>query len=164
MKVELKILDDRISGLNYATAGAAAVDLRACTLDPLGTPKPIIEKINLYPGHKVKIGAGVALSLATMNHGEDASLRFAAIILPRSGLGTAGIQLSNVVGLIDEDFQGEIVMAIENRGEEVYVLEPTSRLAQMYITPVIVPHFEVVDQFSAPSERGAGGFGSTGTV
>ena len=153
--MELKILDYRISGLTYGSELAAGADLRACTLDPVGSRKAFTEAVNLYPGHKVKIGCGFALHLG---------VNTCALILPRSGLGTAGIRLSNVIGLIDADYQGEVIVAIENQSNDVFILEPLARIAQLVITPFLRPHFEIVDEFTVATKRGDGGFGSTGTA
>ncbi len=149
MKIELILLDPRIDGMHYGSEGAAACDLRACRLGD----KPLDFNINMHPGHKVKIGAGFAMHLAPM---------MAALILPRSGLGSAGIRLSNVVGLIDSDYQGEIIVALENQGTEVFVLEPMMRIAQLLITPYMRPEVSIVREFSIETDRGTGGFGSTG--
>ena len=162
MKLEIKILDKRIDTNDmrpqYQTPGAAAIDLRACTLDPLGKqPKELADQLNLYPGHKVKIGAGFAIHLDGYEE-----LKMAALLIPRSGLGSKGVVLSNVVGLIDQDFQGHVTMAIENRGDDVFSFFPLERIAQMMIVPVFTPQFVVVEEFSRNTERGAGGFGSTG--
>lgn len=168
MKLEIKILDKRIDTDDmrpqYQTEGAAAIDLRACTLDPLGgKPKELVDQLNLYPGHKVKIGAGFAIHLED-NEDEDAPfVKLAGMLIPRSGLGSRGIVLSNVVGLIDADFQGHITMAIENRGGDVFSFFPLERLAQMVIVPVFTPEFKVVNEFSVITARGSGGFNSTGT-
>ena len=168
MKLEIKIFDQRIDcddkRPQYQTSGACAVDLRACTLDPLGTPKQITEKINLYPGHKVKVGAGFAVHLVDVSDTEpDAPfIKIASLLIPRSGLGSDGIVLSNTVGLIDSDYQGEVIMSLENRGHEVFIVEPMVRLAQMMVIPCFTPEFEFVPAFSSTTERGAGGFNSTG--
>ena len=151
--MELKILDDRIAGLTYGSEGAAASDLRACTLDPTGARKALTEVIHLYPGHKVKIGCGFAIHLDENT---------CALLLPRSGLGTAGIRLANTVGLIDADYQGEVIASIENQGNDVFNLEPLARIAQLVLVPFIRPRFEIVDDFTVATKRGTGGFGSTG--
>lgn len=162
MKIEMQILDPRIDTdelrPKYATAGSCALDLRACRLET----KPMTAKINLYPGGKVKVGAGFSIHMQPIDEPADVELRFGALLLPRSGLGSRGIVLSNVVGLIDADYQGEVIMAIENRGSEVFVIEPLSRLAQMAITPVVCPKFAIVQEFTETTARGAGGFGHTG--
>ena len=128
----------------YATAGSAGVDLRACVDEPL----------TLEPGATELIPSGIAV------HISDPAL--AAVILPRSGLGHKhGIVLGNLVGLIDSDYQGQIFVSCWNRGQEVFVIEPGARLAQMVFVPVVQAEFELVEEFST-SERGAGGFGHTG--
>ena len=128
----------------YATPGAAGLDLRACLDAPL----------QLAPGDAVLIPTGLAMHLA------DPGL--AAMILPRSGLGHKhGIVLGNLVGLIDSDYQGPLLVSCWNRGREVFVVQPLERIAQMLIVPVVHANFRVVETFAA-SERGEGGFGSTG--
>ncbi len=148
-KVQLKILDSRVGEQyplpEHATGGSAGVDLRAC----------IDATLTLQPGQTELIPTGMAVYI------EDPGL--AAMILPRSGLGHKhGIVLGNLVGLIDSDYQGQLYVSCWNRGSEVYSLEPGERLAQMVIVPVVQADFEVVEEF-VESERGAGGFGHTGT-
>jgi dUTP pyrophosphatase len=148
--VQLKIVDPRIGREfpvpEYATAGSAGVDLRAC-LD---------EKLLLRPGETKLIPTGIAVHMA------DSGL--AAVILPRSGLGHKnGIVLGNLVGLIDSDYQGQIMVSCWNRGAQEFTVEPGARLAQMVFLPVVQVNFEVVAEFTA-SERGAGGFGHTGQL
>lgn len=144
--IQLKILDKRIACQlpQYATNGSAGLDMRAC----------IDTAITLKAGESVLIPTGLAIYLA------DPSL--AAVLLPRSGLGHKnGIVLGNLVGLIDSDYQGEVKVSLWNRSDSDFVIEPFARIAQMVIIPVIQAAFEVVDEFAA-SERGSGGFGSTG--
>lgn len=144
--VDLKILDPRLTDAlpAYATPGAAGLDLRACLDAPL----------LLNPGDTVLVPTGIAVHLA------DPGL--AAMILPRSGLGHKhGIVLGNLVGLIDSDYQGQIFVSTWNRGGEAFVLNPMERLAQLVIVPVVQVAFNVVREF-VDSERGSGGFGSTG--
>lgn len=148
-KVQLKILDSRIGSdiplPEHATDGSAGVDLRAC-LD---------EALEIHPGQTELIPTGMAVYI------EDPGL--AAMILPRSGLGHKhGIVLGNLVGLIDSDYQGQLFVSCWNRGSEAFTLEPGERLAQMIIVPVVQAEFDVVEEFEA-TERGAGGFGHTGT-
>lgn len=146
MRVDVRILDERLRDRlpAYATAGAAGLDLRACVDAPL-----VIE-----PGATHLIKTGIAIHLADPG--------FAALIVPRSGLGHRhGIVLGNLVGLIDSDYQGELMVSTWNRGREPFTLNPMERLAQLVIVPVVQAQFNVVDTF-AESERGAGGFGSTG--
>lgn len=145
---QLKILDDRLGDTipmpSYATEGSAGLDLRACTDQPL----------TLAPGETDLIPTGMAL------HIDDPSL--AAMILPRSGLGHKhGIVLGNLVGLIDSDYQGQIMVSCWNRGSTTFTIEPGERIAQLVIVPVVQAEFEIVEDFSA-SHRGEGGFGSTG--
>ncbi|QDX79796.1 deoxyuridine 5'-triphosphate nucleotidohydrolase [Denitratisoma sp. DHT3] len=144
--IDVKILDSRLRAAppHYATPGAAGLDLRACIESPL----------TLQPGETHLVPTGIAIHLA------DPGL--AAMILPRSGLGHKhGIVLGNLVGLIDSDYQGEIFVSTWNRGKEAFTLSPLDRLAQLVVVPVVQVGFNVVDEFPA-SDRGAGGFGSTG--
>lgn len=148
MKVQVKVLDERLGKLwdlpNYATVGSAGLDLRAC-LD---------EAVTIEPGQTVLVKTGLAIYI------EDAN--FAGLVLPRSGLGHKhGIVLGNLVGLIDSDYQGELMVSVWNRGQNSFVLEPGERLAQYVVVPVQHVEFDIVDEFAA-SERGAGGFGHTG--
>ena len=145
-RIEVRLLDPRLADNppHYATPGSAGLDLRACIDAPL----------TINPGDTVLIPTGIAIHLA------DPGL--AAMILPRSGLGHKhGIVLGNLVGLIDSDYQGEIMVSTWNRGSESFTLNPLDRLAQLVVVPVVQVAFNVVDEFAA-SERGAGGFGSTG--
>ncbi|MDY6942648.1 MAG: dUTP diphosphatase [Pseudomonadota bacterium] len=147
-KVELKILDDRLGKEfplpDFATAGSAGLDLRAC----LGRP------LELEPGMAELIPTGMAIHL------EDTGL--AAMILPRSGLGHKhGIVLGNLVGLIDSDYQGQLFVSCWNRGQTAFTVQPGERIAQLVVVPVVRPEFEIVDEFR-PSVRGEGGFGHTG--
>lgn len=148
MKVQLKVLDSRLGNEwplpTYATAGSAGLDLRAC-LD---------EAIQIEPGQTVLVKTGMAIYI------EDP--QFAGLILPRSGLGHKhGIVLGNLVGLIDSDYQGELMVSVWNRGQQTFTLEPGERLAQYVLVPVVQAEFEQVDEFVATA-RGAGGFGHTG--
>jgi dUTP pyrophosphatase len=146
MKLDIKILDARMRDYlpAYATTGSAGLDLRAC-LD---------EAITLEPGQTVLVPTGLAI------HIEDPG--YAAVILPRSGLGHKhGVVLGNLVGLIDSDYQGQLMISTWNRGATAFTLNPLERLAQLVIVPVVQATFNIVDDF-AQSERGAGGFGSTG--
>jgi len=144
--IDLKILDARMAGQlpAYATPGSAGLDLRACLDAPL-----VIE-----PGQTVLIPTGLAVHIA------DPGL--AAMILPRSGLGHKhGIVLGNLVGLIDSDYQGALMVSCWNRGSTTFTVQPLERIAQMVIVPVVQAAFQVVDDFGV-SLRGGGGFGSTG--
>ncbi|EEE07114.1 dUTP diphosphatase [Burkholderia multivorans] len=146
MKLDLKILDARMRDYlpAYATAGSAGLDLRACLDAPL----------TLKPGDTALVPTGLAIHLADPG--------YAALILPRSGLGHKhGIVLGNLVGLIDSDYQGQLMVSTWNRGQTEFVLNSFERLAQLVIVPVVQAQFNIVDDF-AQSERGAGGFGSTG--
>ncbi|MGE5714937.1 MAG: dUTP diphosphatase [Betaproteobacteria bacterium] len=146
MKIDVKVLDARLRDRlpEYATAGAAGLDLRACLDAPL----------QLEPGATHLVRTGIAIHIADPG--------YAALILPRSGLGHKhGIVLGNLVGLIDSDYQGELMVSTWNRGSMPFTLNPLERLAQLVIVPVVQAQFNIVDDFST-SERGAGGFGSTG--
>jgi dUTP pyrophosphatase len=146
MKLDLKILDARMRDQlpAYATTGSAGLDLRACLDEPL----------TLAPGATALVPTGLAI------HVRDPG--YAAVILPRSGLGHKhGIVLGNLVGLIDSDYQGQLMISTWNRGDTTFVLNPMERLAQLVIVPVVQAEFNIVDDFEQ-SERGAGGFGSTG--
>ena len=145
-RITLKVLDERIRPHlpAYATSGSAGMDLRACIDGPT----------TLVPGQVELIATGIALHIA------DPGL--AALILPRSGLGHKhGIVLGNLVGLIDSDYQGPLMVSCWNRGGTAFTLQPLDRLAQLVIVPVVHAAFEVVDDFAA-STRAEGGFGSTG--
>ena len=145
-KIDVKILDSRLRDHlpQYATPGSAGLDLRACVPAPL----------TLNPGQCELIPAGIAI------HINDPG--YAAVILPRSGLGHKhGIVLGNLVGLIDSDYQGQLFVSTWNRGNTSFVISPMERLAQLVLIPVMQIEFNVVDEFST-SDRGAGGFGSTG--
>jgi len=144
--IDLKIIDARMRDQlpNYATAGSAGLDLRACIETPL----------TIEPGSTHLIPTGLAIHIADP--------AYAAMILPRSGLGHKhGIVLGNLVGLIDSDYQGELMVSTWNRGATAFVLNPMERLAQLVIVPVLQVGFRVVGSFEE-SDRGAGGFGSTG--
>ena len=129
---------------HYATAGAAGLDLRACLEAPL----------TLMPGDSELVPSGISIHIG------DAG--FAAIILPRSGLGAKhGIVLGNLVGLIDSDYQGQVLVSVWNRGQAAFTIQPMDRIAQLVVVPVQQVEFNVVEEFGS-SRRGAGGFGSTG--
>ncbi|BAL23552.1 dUTP diphosphatase [Azoarcus sp. KH32C] len=145
-RIDVKILDERLRSHppSYATPGAAGLDLRACLAGP----------ITLHPGETALIPSGLAIHLA------DSGL--AAMVLPRSGLGHKhGIVLGNLVGLIDSDYQGQIFVSVWNRGRETFTVQPMERIAQLVVVPVLQVAFNVVDDF-VESDRGDGGFGSTG--
>lgn len=144
--VDIKLLDPRMAGLlpAYATPGSAGLDLRAC-LD---------SAVTLAPGQTTLIPTGLAI------HINDSGL--AALILPRSGLGHKhGIVLGNLVGLIDSDYQGQLLVSCWNRGQTTFVIEPLERIAQLVLVPVVQAQFRLVEEFDA-TQRGEGGFGSTG--
>ncbi|MBJ8501116.1 MULTISPECIES: dUTP diphosphatase [Acinetobacter] len=148
MKVQVKLLDPRLGKEwplpSYATAGSAGLDLRAC-LD---------EAIDIEPGQTVLVKTGMAIYIHDVN--------FAGLILPRSGLGHKhGIVLGNLIGLIDSDYQGELMVSVWNRGQTTFRLEPGERLAQYVLVPVVQAEFEQVEEFEE-TLRGAGGFGHTG--
>ena len=145
-RLDVKILDARMRDTlpQYATAGSAGLDLRACLDAP----------VTIEPGATVLIPTGLAIHIADPG--------FAAMILPRSGLGHKnGIVLGNLVGLIDSDYQGPLMVSTWNRGQAAFTIQPMDRIAQMVIVPVAQVTLNVVDDFEA-SNRGAGGFGSTG--
>ena len=145
-KLDVKVLDERIRASlpQYATQGSAGLDLRACIDEPL----------TLRPGDSALIPSGLAIHLG------DPGL--AAMVIPRSGLGHKhGIVLGNLVGLIDSDYQGPLMVSCWNRGKEPFVVNPMERIAQLVVVPVVQVELNVVDAFEE-SARGAGGFGSTG--
>ena len=145
-RLEVRILDERIRGMlpHYATAGAAGLDLRACIDAPLG----------LAPGESQLVSSGIAIHVGDRG--------YAAMVLPRSGLGAKnGIVLGNLVGLIDSDYQGPLMLSVWNRGKLPFTIQPLDRIAQLIVVPVVQVQFEVVEEFAA-SARGSGGFGSTG--
>lgn len=146
LNIDIKILDPRLQHMlpAYATPGSAGLDLRAC-LEHTQT---------LHPGDTRMIPTGLAIHLADPH--------FAALILPRSGLGHKhGIVLGNLVGLIDSDYQGQLLVSCWNRGKDSFIINPMERIAQLVIVPVVQASFNIVDEFDA-SSRGEGGFGSTG--
>lgn len=149
--VQVKILNNKIgTDPNFplptrATDGSAGIDLRAC----------IDEAITIKAGETQLIGTGLSIYIADPN--------YAGLILPRSGLGHKhGIVLGNLVGLIDADYQGELMVSVWNRSKTDFVLNPAERMAQYMVVPVLRPEFNIVDEFSDISERGAGGFGHSG--
>jgi dUTP pyrophosphatase len=147
MNVDVKILDPRMADQlpTYATPGSAGLDLRACLDAPL----------TLAPNAWQLISTGLSVYL------QDPG--FAAMLLPRSGLGHKhGIVLGNLVGLIDSDYQGPLMVSCWNRSQEAFTIQPMERIAQMVIVPVVQARFKVVTEFGASSERGEGGYGSTG--
>ncbi|WP_018411240.1 dUTP diphosphatase [Methyloversatilis thermotolerans] len=144
--LDYRILDERLKGMEpaYATSGSAGLDLRAC-IDATEV---------IRPGNTILVPSGIAIHLADP--------RLAAVVLPRSGLGHKhGIVLGNLVGLIDSDYQGQIFVSVWNRGAEDFVLQPLERIAQLVVIPVVQVDLRQVETFEA-SERGEGGFGSTG--
>jgi dUTP pyrophosphatase len=146
MKVDVKVLDPRLANNlpEYATPGSAGLDLRACLAEPL----------TLQPNAWQLVPTGIAIYLADP--------AFAALILPRSGLGHKhGIVLGNLVGLIDSDYQGQLMVSAWNRSDVAFTIEPMERIAQLVIVPVVQAQFNVVSEFPA-SQRGEGGYGSTG--
>ena len=145
-EVELKILNPLMAEQlpAYATPGSAGLDLRAC----------LSEAVTLQPGDTYLVPTGIAIHLENP--------AYAAVLLPRSGLGHKhGIVLGNLVGLIDSDYQGELKVSLWNRSHQAFTIAPLERIAQMVVVPVAQAVFEVVDEFAA-SQRGEGGFGSTG--
>ena len=149
--IQVKILNPKIGqDPNFpipqkATMGSAGIDLRAC----------IDEPITIRQGQTELIGTGLAIHIADPN--------YAGLILPRSGLGHKhGIVLGNLVGLIDSDYQGELMVSLWNRSDTDFILQPAERMAQYVVVPVLSPTFDIVDEFGHTSMRGAGGFGHTG--
>jgi len=145
-KLDVCILDSRLADQlpHYATSGSAGLDIRACIEAPM----------TLEPGETQLVASGMAIHIADSN--------YAALILPRSGLGHKhGIVLGNLVGLIDSDYQGQIFVSVWNRGQIEFVIQPMERIAQLIIVPVAQVKFNIVEAFTE-TERGAGGFGSTG--
>jgi dUTP pyrophosphatase len=146
MNIQVKILDPRMKDQlpSYATSGSAGLDMRACLEGP----------ITIAPGETVLIPTGLSIFVADP--------AYAAVLLPRSGLGHKhGIVLGNLVGLIDSDYQGPLMVSCWNRSDQAFVMEPMERIAQLVVLPVMRADFKVVESFET-SERGAGGFGSTG--
>ena len=144
--LQVRILDERVRALlpAYATSGSAGLDLRAC----------IEQDLTVLPGTTHLIPTGLSIHIGDPGH--------AAMILPRSGLGHKnGIVLGNLVGLIDSDYQGPLMVSLWNRGQEPFVLRPLERIAQLVVVPVLQVQLQVVDAFD-DSQRGSGGFGSTG--
>jgi dUTP pyrophosphatase len=147
MQVDIKILDERLREAmpTYATPGSAGLDLRACLTEPL----------TLAPNAWQLVPTGMALYLADPH--------YAAMILPRSGMGHKhGIVLGNLVGLIDSDYQGQLMVSAWNRTDVAFTIEPMERIAQLVIVPVVQASFNVVNEFADVSQRATGGYGSTG--
>lgn len=147
MELDVKILDARMREQlpQYATPGSAGLDLRACLDEPL----------TLQPNAWQLVPTGIAIHLKDPG--------YAAMLLPRSGLGHKhGIVLGNLVGLIDSDYQGQLMVSCWNRSDVAFTIEPMERIAQMVIVPVVQARFNVVEEFGDVTERGAGGYGSTG--
>jgi dUTP pyrophosphatase len=145
-RLDVRILDERMRAQlpHYATGGSAGLDLRACLDGPL----------ELAPGAAELVPTGLAIHIADSG--------YAAMILPRSGLGhKSGIVLGNLVGLIDSDYQGQLMVSVWNRGKAAFTIQPMERIAQMVIVPVMQVELNIVEDFAA-SARGVGGFGSTG--
>ena len=146
MRVDFRVLDARLRQMppTYATAGSAGLDLRACIDAPMV----------IAPASTQLIPTGMALHISDRG--------YAAMVLPRSGLGHKhGIVLGNLVGLIDSDYQGQVFVSMWNRGSDVFELQPMERIAQLVIVPVVQAEFNIVQEFTA-SQRGEGGYGSTG--
>jgi dUTP pyrophosphatase len=147
MQIDVKLLDERLRGQlpAYATPGSAGLDLRACLDAPL----------TLAPNAWQLVPTGMAIHLADPG--------YAALILPRSGLGHKhGIVLGNLVGLIDSDYQGQLMVSAWNRSAVAFTIDPMERIAQLVVVPVVQAGFRLVEDFSEASQRGAGGYGSTG--
>lgn len=144
--ISVKILDDRLKPemLVPSTDGSAAIDLRAC----------MEHNLYLHPNESAMIKTGLAFFIKDKDK--------AGIVLPRSGLGTKGLVIGNLVGLIDSDYQGEISVSLWNRTDSLIIINPMDRVAQFMIIPVIHPEYEVVEEFDEQTKRGTGGHGSTG--
>lgn len=158
--IELKILDSRMTGdrfPNYATDEAAAIDLRACNIQGQD-----FDRVVIAPGGRVKFGAGFAVDCGAMQPSDW--FKVAAIVLPRSGLGSKGYVLSNLVGLIDADYQGEIIVTLWNASEDEFTVQQFDRIAQLMFVPVLHAPLVAVSEFSRTTQRGSGGFGSTGVA
>lgn len=144
MNIQIKIIDSRIELPKYATAGSAGLDLRAAIDTPL----------TLQPGQTQLVPSGLSIYIKDPN--------YAAFIMPRSSMGHKhGIILGNTVGVIDSDYQGPLMMSLFNRSQEAFTIQPLDRVAQLVIMPVLQVGFDLVDEF-VQTERGTGGFGSTG--
>lgn len=158
---QIKILDPRI-GVDKAlpmpkpaTIDSAGMDIRICTLGDDGTP--LVDDVVLKAGETALFGTGIAIYLQDPN--------YVGMVYPRSGLGSKhGIVLGNLVGVIDADYQGELLVSLWNRSAEDFKISLGDRIAQYVVTPVIKPNFSIVEEFSSKTERGAGGFGSTGKL
>lgn len=183
IKVEVKLLDKRVGEhLSFSTEGAAAIDLRACWASAIGPDANSAVRLGedapfviLSPGSKMFVGSGIAIDLGGAIETVDimgdscdhrvveGAFTLASMLLPRSGLGSKlDIRLANTVGLIDADYQGEVIMAIVNGGTEPFRIDALDRLVQMVVVPVVRPTYRVVEEFAETTKRGAGGFGSTG--
>lgn len=147
MKIDIKILDERLRSMmpDYATPGSAGIDLRACSVPECG--------IEIEQRGQALIKTGISM------HIKDPG--YAGMIIPRSGMGKKGIVLGNLVGLIDSDYQGEIMVLLWNRNNHSVEIESMDRIAQLVIVPIVQAQFEIVEHFEQ-SQRGQGGFGSTG--
>lgn len=177
MKVNLRVLDERLLqpefALRYATERSAAVDLRACSVE-VNASTGEFERLDgtfiIGAGSRVKFGAGFAVHLDSLDDDPDQSdpqdehFAPAGLILPRSGIGSRGIVLSNLVGLIDADYQGQVGITIWNTTAGPFTVHAMDRLCQMMIVPVFRPEYVVVESFDVATERGAGGFGSSGVA
>ncbi len=159
--MQVKFLDSRITEFKPAKDGDVGFDLRACNLYESGHSiggasigSEGLEKINLYPGAVVKIGTGIAIN-------QDITW---AGIYARSGMGCRGIRPFNNTGVIDTSYQGELIVCLENAGSEMVTINPLDRIAQLVLHHRCLPQVEVVSAFDTTTERGAGGFGSTGTT
>jgi dUTP pyrophosphatase len=145
IEIEIRLLDGRVIPPMYATDGSNACDLKACITAP----------IYIQPNQLIKVPTGLSIYIK--------DFRYAALLLPKSGFSTKlGIKLGNDVGLIDSDYQGEIIVSLKNEGDQAQKIRHGDRIAQMLFLPTLRPQFNIVDEFSLITDRGAGGFGSTG--
>lgn len=160
MDIQTKIIDTRLNEpgmLGYATPGSAAIDLRACNIG--GTTQ--FESFTMYPGDRVMFGSGVAFWMAG---DDDTRLPVAGLMIPRSGLGNKGLRLGNTAGLIDTDFQGQVLIAAHWTGDDPLTIRPLDRITQLIVFPYVRANLVRVPEFTNNTIRGAGGFGHTGVA
>lgn len=179
MKIQYKTLDARLqTAPSRGSARAAAIDLRACAFFFGDHRSDLVGSLTIPPGDRIKIGTGIAVDLRSVTLNEDIIPAdqadtmmeqcygfngYAGFALPRSGLGSIGITLGNTPGLIDDDYHGELILALWNAGKESFEINALDRLAQFVIIPVVRPEYVEVTEFATPTARGENGFGSSGT-
>lgn len=168
IKCEVVAKDSRVKELKYAKQGDAAVDLYACSIKSASFdgvfPHTINMPLSIYPGESIVIGSGVAILLDSIQSVSDEYIALAGLVMSRSGLSKKGLKLTNSVGLCDQGYSGEILISCKNEGKEVIEISPLERIAQYMVVPVVKPVYTFVEQFSQETERGEGGFGSSGKV